>query len=123
MHRAFMTFLPLLAALALVSCNNATDTDRPRGMVTLTGAVQYHDAGMAIGGETDPYGYILKNNGRFDRLYLSRNGNLEADFFKKYAGEKVIVTGPLSTVTAGGVETPERTFPVLEVTRINPAGG
>lgn len=88
------------------------------GQVVMTGTVRYHNAGMAIGGETDPYGTILADNGVYDRLYLRHNGSLESPAVKEFEGRRVEVAGTMDTVSAGGVETPRRTFPVLVVDRI-----
>jgi starvation-inducible outer membrane lipoprotein len=73
---------------------------------------------MAIGGETDPYGYILVGDDGFRRLYLAIDGDLRHSSLKAYRGQYVRVSGTLGSRSAGGVETPRRTFPVLNVTGI-----
>ncbi|KPK98342.1 MAG: hypothetical protein AMK75_07055 [Planctomycetes bacterium SM23_65] len=98
-----------------------------------------HDARVAIGGETDPYGYVLKGDHQQamhkyltcpgltkedrkklaplvgKRLYLRMDGSLSGHELKAYVGRKVHVTGTLDALSAGGVETPLRHFPVLDV--------
>jgi len=83
--------------------------------LTLSGVVKYHDAGVAIGGETDPYGYILEGDHGFNRLYLSFKGSMDSDEFKSQLHKTVTVSGRLRYVEVGGVETPRRRFPVLEI--------
>lgn len=111
----------------------------------LIGEVRYHDAGFAIGGETDPYGYILVGNHKetierylkqanlceeerkkiaplvyplHSRLYLGVDGSLEHLQIKQYNGRRVKVKGTLGMISAGGIETPLRHFYILNITDI-----
>jgi len=144
----------LLGLLFLVGCGGNGDAEGGKGKqsvpppaegVWFTGVVRFHDAGVAIGGETDPNGYILKADHRAamqkhltnpaltkndrkklaplvdKRLYLRVKGSLTSDDLKPRLGSKVHVTGTLDVLSAGGVETPLRHFPVLDVVEIKPA--
>lgn len=109
------------------------------GVVTLTGTVDFYQAGAAIGGETDPSGYILTGDhagqveaslkktgkapetGLRDRVYLRRAGKLDHDTLRMLLNNKIKVTGKLDVVSAGGVETPKRHFPVLDIRELEAA--
>lgn len=82
------------------------------------GTVRDFQAPMAIGGESDPSGLILEARDSDQRIYLSMDGNPMHPSLKSYIGKQVRLRGNLRNVTAGGVETPRRTFPMLDVTTI-----
>ncbi|MFO7898583.1 MAG: hypothetical protein R6V58_05940, partial [Planctomycetota bacterium] len=146
-------FVVLALGLVAAGCGGGdTDEREPRkgggggpkeapepGVVTLTGTVDFHQAGVAIGGETDPSGYILTGDhagqveaslkkmgklpetGLRDRVYLRRAGKLDHDRLEMLLNRKVKVTGKLDVVSAGGVETPTRHFPVLHIKELEAA--
>ena len=74
------------------------DTDK----VSIEGKVEFHEAGVAIGGETDPEGYVI-NHKKYKRVYLRLNGSLTDKNIKLFKGTIVIVKGAMSEITAGGV--------------------
>jgi hypothetical protein len=109
----------VLALLGLAGCAETAGVARPAGeYFAFFGTVQHHDPGVAIGGETDPAGYVLVGDHSYDRLYLSVDDRLDHPRLEAYLERRVRVRGPLGRVRAGGVETPERDFPVLEIETI-----
>ncbi|MFW6061615.1 MAG: hypothetical protein ACOC93_02285 [Planctomycetota bacterium] len=143
--------LAMLSLVLLAGCDDDNDFNRPGGNemepASLTGEIQLHDPGMAIGGETDPRGYILTgDHGRvarqqvdvpaeitpqerergypgliqWGRLYLRHDGSMTSDTLARQRGQQVRVRGTFGLVHAGGVETPARSFPVLNVRSIEP---
>ena len=79
---------------------------------SVVGVVNFVPPTMAIGGEADPSGFILTNyhwiSGQptfpYSKIYI--DGQIDSS----YLGKRVQVTGKVETITAGGVETPKRTF-------------
>ena len=141
----------ILFTATAIGCNDSTskhthdeESELADGL-WLIGEVQYHDAGFAIGGETDPYGYILVGNHEETierylkqanlceeerkkiaslvylvpiRLYLRMDGLSEHLQIKRYKGRTVKVKSTLGMISAGGIETPLRHFPILNITDI-----
>lgn len=105
--------------LILAACRDAKpqETPEPRrpaeAPTAYEGVVRPFDPGFAIGGETDPGGFILEGASPAfpdaKRVYV-RGGGIEA-----YVGKKVRLQGDVSMIAAGGVETPRREFPVIDV--------
>lgn len=139
-------------ALAATGCTAPSDdaqaTDRT--YLALTGTVEEFDPGMAIGGETEPAGYVLdgasadtilaylqqadippEERQRMDpqlitkapRLYLRHKGKLDHEALAEHEGDEVTVQGSLDVIFAGGVERPLMSFPVMDVVAIDPLGG
>jgi hypothetical protein len=111
-----------LVALALLgSCDAATAAPAP---TTLVGYIHDFDAGYAIGGETDPYGWVVSPDARNVPVSLRRTAYLEAAHpgidFARFAGVRCVLQGVLveDGLSAGGVETPYRTFDLLRVETI-----
>lgn len=84
------------------------------------GKADYYPITAAIGGEADPAGFILSDaqwiSGKPDasnsRIYLI--GQVDSSYLQK----RIQVTGAARTVSAGGVETPRRIFPEVQVERV-----
>ena len=87
---------------------------------SVEGVVNFVPPTMAIGGEADPSGFILTNcrwiSGQpafpYSRIYI--DGQINSSYLEK----RVRVTGNVETITAGGVETPKRTFLKIQVEQI-----
>jgi len=128
--RLVMALATVFVALA-AGCLSPMPSDTPGPVVLVpevdaqgngvVGVVRFHDAGLAIGGETDPHGYILEDSdlGRFEgRVYLRINGDIDNQDFKGFEGKRARVRGRLGRISAGGVETPLRFFSVIDVSVI-----
>ena len=123
--------LPALAALLLaafcVSCYNThRESTRPRVQAMLakprsgqwlTGAVAWYD-GSGVFGEKMPAGLILVGTHGYPRLYLRRDGELNAPSIANYKGRLVRVRGILGYVTGGTDVKPFRAYRVLDVAEI-----
>ncbi|MDP1675407.1 MAG: hypothetical protein Q8L88_00980 [Bacteroidota bacterium] len=104
--------------LFLTGCSNPAEQNS--NQVVSEGTVNYYIAPPAVGGETDPTGYIIANakwlSGEpkylHGRVYIT-DGELSA-----YVSKRVRVTGTIDSLTAGGVETPERKFPLIKAVSI-----
>ncbi len=136
----------LVLAVAAFGCGRRDVNDevepeeevRDPDVVTLVGVVQFHRASPAIGGESDPTGYILTGDhasaveaalnatgtmpepGVQERIYLRRAGELDHRTLRMFVDKRIAITGRLDVVRAGGVETPERYFPVLDLMQLEP---
>jgi len=118
----------LVLAVALAAAPNARDAEAADpAEVTLVGYVHDFDPGMAIGGETDPDGWVLSPDARNRPVTLRRIAYLETAIpeidFARFAGVRCVVQGTLheDALSAGGVETPYRTFDLLRVTSLEKA--
>ena len=108
----------LFLLLSVSGCTKPTDSNAQGAIVE--GTLSYFEAPPAIGGETDPSGYVILNqkwvsgepNYTYARVYVS-NGALGL-----YQSKQVRITGTLDSVFAGGVETPRRQFPLVKATSI-----
>lgn len=111
------------AALAAGSVPHAEAGPSPVEVV-MKGYVHDFDAGMAIGGETDPYGWVLSPQRVNEELSLPRIAYLDAKdagiSLGDFAGRYCVIRGMLEAdaLTAGGVETVFRTFDLLRVIEI-----
>lgn len=96
------------------------------GEVLLVGRLQLFQAPYAIGGEADPSGLILTevdNTTYYQELAAKSEGGrvYVRGVPDTYAGLKVSITvGGYELVKAGGVETPERTFVVVNASGAEP---
>lgn len=112
------SILAVLALAALASRDVATAELRT---TTLVGYVHDYDAGYAIGGETDPSGWVVSPDPKNVPIGLRRIAYLEASGpdvdFARFAGVRCVLQGELleDALSAGGVETPYRTFDLLRV--------
>lgn len=116
--------LLVLAALAAASLIPHAAAAGDANEVLLAGYVHDFDAGAAIGGETDPYGWVLSPDRENREITLRRIAYLRHPggdaAFLPFAGRSCVVRGVLEkdALSAGGVETPHRTFDVLRVSSI-----
>ena len=92
-----------------------------RREVALTGNVVFFEGGMAIGGEAPPSGFALRTD-QYRHLYLRQHGQLEAQGVRALENELVRVTGRVGAIRVGGVETPLRFYPVLDIDTIERVG-
>ncbi len=92
-----------------------------RREVTVTGNVVFFEGGMAIGGEAPPSGFALRTD-QYRHLYLRHHGQLESQAVRDLENQLVRVTGRVGAVRVGGVETPLRFYPVIDVDRIERIG-
>lgn len=92
-----------------------------RRETALTGNVVFFEGGMAIGGEAPPSGFTLRTD-QYRHLYLRQHGQLEAAAVRALEGELVRVKGRVGAIRVGGVETPLRFYPVLEIDTIERVG-
>ena len=106
--------------LGVIQVNCSDPTQSSGGNPCVEGTVEYFAPRAAIGGEADPSGFILRDyrwiSGQpafsYSRIYAS--GALDSSYLQK----RVQVTGKVERITAGGVETPKRTFLRMETERI-----
>jgi hypothetical protein len=90
--------------------------------LTISGVLDYYNAPPAIGGESDPSGYILITNSTDNlfenRLYLDFSNVGEDIYRKSNLGRNILIEyDNIRIVGAGGIETPYRTFNFIIVTR------
>lgn len=87
---------------------------------SVEGVVNFAQPTMAIGGEVDPSGFFLTNfrwiSGQPDFLYSRIY--VEGQIDSSYLNKRVRVTGKTELITAGGVETPKRTFLKIQAEHI-----
>lgn len=113
-----------LAAAAALGTPNATGAEP--GEIVISGYVHDFDGGVAIGGETDPYGWVLSPDKVNRPITLARIAYLDAKAsgigLAAFAGRYCVLRGTLreDALSAGGVETPHRTFDVLVVADVRP---
>ena len=116
--RTFLLCTLIILASFQYGCNKPTEsTDKSP---TVEGILDFFESGMAIGGEADPAGYILKDyhwiSGQpafaYSRIYI------EGPVDPSYVHKRVRVVGNPETISAGGVETRKRTFLRIRVRRI-----
>ncbi len=116
-----MKWIPIyfgIIILFLISCSHPTaiQTNNAR----LEGIVVYFIEEMAIGGEVDPSGFVLKdpkwNFGEpgysYRRIYLTGSIN------SLYIQRRVSVEGVVDTLIISGVERGIRYFPIVEVSKL-----
>lgn len=119
--------LLLLAVAAFAASSPHAAGAAARGEVMLAGYVHDFDAGMAIGGETDPYGWVLSPSRVNRPVVLPRIAYLDPGTsgisFADLAGRWCVVRGVLDedALPAGGVETPARAFDLLTVIEVRSA--
>jgi hypothetical protein len=120
------TFLFLAAAAFAASSPHASGA-AGQGEVLLAGYVHDFDAGVAIGGETDPYGWVLSPSRVNRPVVLPRIAYLDAGTsgvsLADLAGRWCVIRGVLEedALHAGGVETPARSFDLLTVVEVRSA--
>lgn len=120
------TFL-FLAAAALAASSPHASGAAGKGEVLLAGYVQDFDAGVAIGGETDPYGWVLSPSRVNRPVVLPRIAYLDPGSsgisLADLAGRWCVIRGVLEedALHAGGVETPARAFDLLTVIEVRSA--
>jgi hypothetical protein len=91
------------------------------GPIVVSGFVHDFDGGVAIGGETDPYGWVLSPESVNRPIKLARIAYLDASAsgvdLARFAGSHCTIAGTLvpDALRAGGVETPLRTFDLIHV--------
>ena len=114
--------IALVALAAALAGSVSPVAAGPAGFeVTLSGYIHDFDPGMVIGGETDPVGFVLSPQRVNRPLTLPRISYLEAKdagiALSDLAGRYCRVHGLLEAggLSAGGVETPFRTFDLLHV--------
>lgn len=108
--KKFLLCILMFASLKLGCSSSPIEIKNPSPSVE--GIVNFVPPTMAIGGEADPSGFILTNyhwiSGQpafpYSRIYI--DGQVASSYLEK----RVRVTGKVETITAGGVETPKRTF-------------
>jgi hypothetical protein len=111
----------VLGAAAIAAAGLPASGAAGPGEVLLAGFVHDFDAGIAIGGETDPAGWVLSPSRVNRPLDLPRIAYLNAGesgiSFPDLAGRWCVVRGVLEedALKAGGVETPARAFDLLTV--------
>jgi len=114
LKRTFKVLITLL--IIQVGCQQGP-TSPYYGQAIVEGTVGYYPPTIAIGGEADPSGFIL-NEYRWvwntsstvpSRLYI------EGIVDSSYLNVRVRLSGQLTTLSAGGVETRLRHFPFLHV--------
>jgi len=116
-------FVSLFLLLSAGGCNKPTEVNVQQAI--LEGSLSYFQAPPAIGGETDPSGYIIANpkwisgepNYAYARVYVSNGEPIV------YQSEQVRVTGTIDSIFAGGIETPRRKFPLVKISSINAVHG
>jgi hypothetical protein len=84
------------------------------------GTVRYYPALAAIGGESDPSGFILISYVWVSEAptYSHSRVYVKGAIDSSYLNLRVRVTGPVETLRAGGVETPLRYFPRVEAQKL-----
>ena len=114
------TILLIFLIVASIQCGCSKATETNESGPTVEGIVGLHPPTMAIGGEADPPGYILRDyrwiSGQpgfaYSRIYIE--GPLDSSYLNK----RVRVTGKIETISVGGVETSKRTFLRIMAERI-----
>lgn len=120
------SFLFLAAAALALSSPHASGA-AGKGEVLLAGYVHDFDAGVAIGGETDPYGWVLSPSRVNRPVSLPRIAYLDPGTsgvaLADLAGRWCVFRGVLEedALHAGGVETPARAFDLLTVIEVRSA--
>ena len=103
----------------LLSCSKPLEIKDDN--VSIEGKVEYYsEKSYAIGGETDPSGFILSDyqwktkEPGFDyyRIYVAN------DIDSSYLNKRVHIIGKLEILEAGGVETRKREFPEIKINQI-----
>jgi hypothetical protein len=118
-----MKKLVILIAFLLagaIGCKNEQPTPVNNTVAVIEGTVAYFPPTAAIGGESDPFGFILTAyhwvNGApsfsHSRVYL--RGAIDSS----YLNMRVRASGRVEVLSAGGVETPLRHFPSVEIQRL-----
>jgi hypothetical protein len=118
MHALGRLAAVVLAALALSGAPRPAEADA--APVVLFGFVQHYDGGHWVGGESDPAGWVLATgraatHGGGDLIaYLdgSAAGLDPGDFARQYCVARGIRVA--DALSAGGVETPRRSFALLK---------
>jgi len=108
----------LFLILILLGCS--TPTEQNSNQVISEGTVNYYAAPPAIGGKSDPTGYVIVDtkwsvgepNYKYGRVYIS-DGVLS-----NYVSKRVRVIGTIDSLIAGGTETPRRKYPLIKVVSI-----
>jgi hypothetical protein len=108
-----------LFSASLISCQLAP-TSVNNGLPAVEGTVRYFPPTVAIGGEADPSGFILTDyqwinrapSFEYSRLYIK--DGVDSSFL----GMRVRISGAVDTLSAGGVETALRLFPLIRVRRL-----
>jgi len=114
----------VLGAAALAAAGLPASGAAGAGEVMLAGYIHDFDPGVAIGGETDPAGWVLSPSRENRPTDLPRIAYLDAGAsgvsFSGLAGRWCVVRGVLEedALRAGGVETPARSFDVLTVIEV-----
>jgi hypothetical protein len=117
MKYSFVAFT--LFSASLISCQ-VTPTSVSNELAVVEGTVGYFPPTVAIGGEADPSGLILTDcrwiNGapsyEYSRVYIK--DGVDSSFLRM----RVRVSGAFDTLSAGGVETALRLFPLIKVQRL-----
>ena len=112
--------LGTLMLLASLQCGCSKPSELADQTPTVEGILEFFESGMAIGGEADPQGYILKGyqwvSGEpafaYSRIYI--DGPVDSSYLRK----RVRVVGRPEMISAGGVETRKRTFLRIRAERI-----
>ena len=112
--------LGALIILASLQYGCGKPTELADQIPAVEGILEFFESGMAIGGEADPQGYILKDyhwvSGEpafaYSRIYI--DGPVDSSYLRK----RVRVVGRPEMISAGGVETRKRTFLRIRAERI-----
>lgn len=112
----------IILSIFLVACAAKT-TLHENGLTVVEGKVGYYGPRMAIGAEADPSGFILLEcrwlsgapTFSYSRVYVK--GAIDSSYLNK----RVRITGALEKLSAGGVETPLRNFPMIEIRQLESA--
>jgi hypothetical protein len=116
--RKIISYLAFLLMFLFACCSEPVEPIT--GEATIEGTIEYYQAPPAIGGECDPDGYIIINpkwisgepSYSYGRVYL-KDGQIT-----NHVSQKVRIGGTLDSLFAGGVETPRRKFPLINVSGI-----
>ncbi len=114
------TSVSIATVLVLVFAGCIKPIEPQTNQSIIEGTVEYYTAPPAIGGETDPSGYILadydwiEGNPKFSnpRVYVT-DGDMEP-----YISKRVRIAGSIDSLFAGGVTTPLRVFPQITILSI-----
>ena len=115
-----MLLLAIVGLVAVMIGCEKESTSPNNGVAVIEGSVSYYPPTMAIGGEADPFGFILTDyqwlsgapTFSYSRVYVG--GGIDSS----YLGLRVRLSGQLEKLSAGGVETPLRHFPKVETQNI-----
>lgn len=113
----------ILIALLLagaIGCTKEQPTPVNNTMAVVEGTVAYFPPTAAIGGESDPFGFTLTAyhwvhgtpSFSHSRVYLK--GGIDSS----YLNMRVRVAGQVEVLSAGGMETPLRHFPRIEIQQL-----